>query len=525
MAVSERSKSSLVRLIGIVVGGLALSLAAPSPARGAELAKGFRLLIEHGFQVQGMATKDDVFHLATYRAANYTAINWLGESNVQLHGSPPDFPWSRWAGDEKHMPPIGAEKMCMSKLISVSLGDEPDLNSDKIRQKTIDWVNAERAKFPRTILYVNNWGMQINDAAYQDFVTRGKPDMISFDTYPWKSDYATKQPVAYEGDSGNPLDFYRALKFERAYAYGNNIPFQMYRQSFHATEDYASRIYRDPSPSEFRLNTFAGMAFGAKSIVDFTYNTGASSFFKKPGGDTNKLPLYEDLVNVNRQVRNLGKAMVRLKPIDDSPLSDGKPTGDHRITSILFISGQHMEKGKPAGNAIPTDFHVDAQAAHDAVHPDRGAYSDWEAGRNDPYLRGWKVTPVGASGTATKNDGLRGDVIVAWFKVMDESLDGPEFKDEIYMMVVNGLTALDGTAADCRQEIQLDFGNAKPPLPFATLERLNADTGRVDSIPLTPVGTKQRATLKIDGGCCELFKFPTGAPFVGVESPGKRPAR
>src|SRR3954470_588368 len=150
--------------------------------------------------------------------------------------------------------------------------------------------------------------------------------MISFDTYPWKCDYKTKQPMAYDGDAGNPVQLYRALKFTRAYAYGNNIPFQMYRQSFHATEDYSKTIYRDPSPSEFRLDTFAALAFGAKSIADFTYNTGATSYFKKPGGDTHKLPLYNDLVVVNKRVRNLGKALVRLKPIAESPTSDGKPT-------------------------------------------------------------------------------------------------------------------------------------------------------------------------------------------------------
>ena len=61
----------------------------------------------------------------------------------------------------------------------------------------------------------------------------------------------------------------------------------------------------------------------------------------------------------------------------------------------MFICGQHMENGKPAYNALPTDFHVDAQSPHDPAHGDRGGYSDWEIGRNDPYFSGWQVTPVG----------------------------------------------------------------------------------------------------------------------------------
>jgi hypothetical protein len=505
---------SIKRSCTFVLAFLTLTL----PAGAAELSKGFRLLVEHGFQIQGLVTKDDVFHIQTYATANYTTMDWLGESNPAVLGRPPGLPWGRWASDPEHMPPIGDEKLYMSRLISVSLGDEPDLNNPAVRQKNIDWYENFRPKFPRTILYTNNWGMQIEGSAYQDFISRAKPDMISFDTYPWHSDYGTKQPVAFKNPSdGNPRDFYNALKFVRAFAYGNNIPFQAYRQSFHAVEDYSKTIYRDPSPSEFRLNTFASLAFGAKSIADFTYNTGATSYFQKPGGDTHKLPLYNDLVAVNKRVRNLGKALVRLKPIAESPVSDGKPTGDSRITSIVFISGQHMEKGKATYNALPTDFHVDAQAPRDAAHGDRGGYSDWEVGRNDPYLSGWRVTPVGKNGKPTKNHGLPGDVIFSWFKVLDESFDGPDFKDEVYLMITNGLCALDGTPADCRQEIQLDFGTPKLACPHNTMERLNPDTGRVDAIQLAPVGGKQRLVLKIDGGSCELLKFPTGAPFVGLQ--------
>ena len=184
-----------------------------------------------------------------------------------------------------------------------------------------------------------------------------------------------------------------------------------------------------------------------------------------------------------------------------------------------------MENGKPAYNALPTDFHVDAQAPRDAAHGDRGGYSDWEVGRNDPYFSGWNVVPVGNSGKPTKNDGLRGDVIISWFRLLDESFDGPDFTGEVYLMITNGLCALDGTPADCRQEIQLDFGTSKSPYPYTTLERLNPDSGRVETMPLSPVRGKQRVVLKIDGGSCELLKFSTGAPFVGVQSASKSTAR
>src|SRR5215211_5527283 len=142
---------SLQRLCCFVLAIAALTV----PARAAELSKGFKLLVEHGFQIQGLVTRDDVFHLQTYLAANYTTMDWLGESNTAVHGRPPGLPWGRWASDPEHMPPIGDEKLYMSRLISVSLGDEPDLNNPVQRQKNIDWYEKFRLQFPRTILYTN----------------------------------------------------------------------------------------------------------------------------------------------------------------------------------------------------------------------------------------------------------------------------------------------------------------------------------------------------------------------------------
>src|SRR5215207_6106413 len=103
-----------------ILCAVALLLAtAAAPSRGAELSKGHRLLIEHGFQIQGMATKDDVFHLQTYQAANYTAINWLWDANVSHHGAAPGFAWARWVGDASQMPPRagGGEEPFMPRLV------------------------------------------------------------------------------------------------------------------------------------------------------------------------------------------------------------------------------------------------------------------------------------------------------------------------------------------------------------------------------------------------------------------------
>jgi hypothetical protein len=475
---------------------IVLSAALPLSAQAAELSKGHRLLIEHGLQIQGMVTKDDLFHLQTYKDANYTAINWLFEADVSRQGPAPGFPWARWVGDESQMPPRAGhnEEPYLSRLIALSLGDEKNLNDEKVREPYIKWFLSAAPKYPNTILYANNFGGQVNDAALSDFTQWAKPDMLAFDTYPWKSNYQTKKPEPPAG--GSPTNWYGDLRRYREHARAANVPLATYRQSFHAVQDYDQTVYRDPSPSEFRLNTFAALAFNVKFLIDFTYNTGATSFFTRPGGDSNPTPLYRELKQVNREARALGQALVYLKPVEDAKSPSRHTTG------VMFIRGKHRDgSGKEVFNAIPVGLLPD---------PADEAYTDWESDRNDPYLRGWSV-----ANAVTKNDKLPGDVILSWFTVLDESLDGDKASGEIYLMVTNGLSDGVGSTADCRQRITLNFADAPAT---ETMQKLDRQSGRVVDVPLALVSKRRQLVLDLDGGTAELFKFKTGAPFVGVQS-------
>jgi hypothetical protein len=362
------------------------------------MSKGHEILVRRGLQIQGMVTRDDVFHLNTYTNAGYTSIHWLWESNPSQMGTAPGYPWSRWAGDETKVPPLGGESLYMSQLITLQLGDEWNLNDPALRTRAVNWFNAIRNKFPTTIVYMNNFGGQVGDAELADFTARAKPDMLCFDTYPWKSDYTTRAPIG-----GTPINWYSDLRRYREHARGANVPLGCYVQTFHAAQDYDQTVYRDPSPSELRLSHFAALAFNAKVLIDFTYNTGASSLFTTPGGDSNPTALLAEKRDIAWRARVLGKALARLTPVSD-------PIAGY-TTSIMFIRGKNSAG---AVNPIPISFLADAEAPN--------SYSDWVVNRNDPYLRGWTVTNKG-----TKNNGQPGDVIITWFKPLDEALDGTNF--------------------------------------------------------------------------------------------------
>jgi len=452
-------------------------------ARGQSISKGNQLLINNGIQIQGLVNKDDPFHLDTYKAANYTSVIYEWDSNVSQLGAAPGFAWSRWVRNQGETPPLGAESQYLDSLVTLQLGDEPNLNDDATRTTIVNWYNAVRANFPNTILYTNNYGGQVSDGPLGDFVSRAKPDMITFDTYPY-------QPGAMPL-GGSPTNWYGDLRRYRVHAAAGNIPFGSYRETYHASDG------RDPSESEFKLNTFGALAFNAKTLIDFTYNKGSTSFFAGPG-DTNPNQRYTWLQNVNKEVRNLGPALTRLKPLN--PNTDGGSA----TTDVMFIKGKHTNSS--TFNSIPIGFAQDAESADATV---------WTPDVNDPYLRGWVVKNQQLDGTpGTKNNGLNGDVIIAWFRPLDESFDGPNFNNEIYMMVVNGLSDMNGSSAECHQQIKLNFLNS-----FSQITVLDPVTGQLVDQTLPIVSTRRQLTLELDGGDVALFKFKDGAPFVGVPEP------
>lgn len=419
-------------------------------------------------------------------------------------GPAPGYLWSRWAIDETQMPPQitpygGDETPYLPQLFALQLGDEWNLNDDATRTRLVDWFNSVRADWPNAILYHNNWGSQIADDKLADFYTRAQPDMLCFDTYPWQSVWDTNYTDNIgPAISGPPTGWYGDLRRYREHARGAGIPLGIYRQTFHSVQDYDQHVYRDPSKSELRLNTFGALAFNVKLFTDFIYNTGAASLFTKTfngSGDSviSTNGLYAEMTDVNLRARNLGKALVRLTPI----ITEAFPG---YTTSMMFIRGKD-----PGGNptAIPIGFLADAQ--------DPSLYTEWAYQRNDPYLtNNWVVTNKGS-----RNNGHPGDVIVSWFKPLDESFDGPDYTNEVYLMVVNGLTDPTGTAADCRQEIQLNFRDA-----FLAIDMLDPLTGSVQVLPLPLTNGLLRLTLTLDGGDGALFKLSDGAPFVGTQVVG-----
>src|SRR5262249_38704069 len=153
--------------------GAVLSCAPTISAQVSGLSRGQSWFLRNGLQLQALTTNFDPFDLTRMQGANYTAVNWLWDSDVSQQGS---SPWARWVRPpgtyegtsypDGQLPPINAaESGKMSTLIALSLGDEPDLNNATTRQSYIDWFGrlhnpAMHPELTDKLLYMNNYGGQ-----------------------------------------------------------------------------------------------------------------------------------------------------------------------------------------------------------------------------------------------------------------------------------------------------------------------------------------------------------------------------
>jgi hypothetical protein len=180
-------------------------------------------------------------------------------------------------------------------------------------------------------------------------------------------------------------------------------------------------------------------------------------------------------------------------------------------TSIEFLRGKYLSGGVTNYSTLPNSFLAPPSSPSNPAGTGV-AFTWWEANKNDPYLRGWTV----ANTPGVKNNGLIGDVIISWFRLLDENLDGTNYTNEIYMMLVNGLTAPDGTAADCLQHITLNLIDTPATSKLLMLDAL---TGQVVTNTPTLTSGRRLPAFDLNGGDAVLFKFNTGAPFVGFVPP------
>jgi len=325
-----------------------------------------------------------------------------------------------------------------------------------------------------------------NIATHQNYQSIAKPDMVNMFAYEYKDG---------EGiEGGSQPKWYEALaKYRLLGLYGNDgtgnrpIPSSCFYQCFrHEGARYMGL-------TELSASQFAPIVFGYKFSISFFYNDPNPGVFDLEeqifDGDGDDLPnkYFYQVAQNNAGIKKLAPALERLI----------SRSGD--MINYVWVKPGQYEKGGIFGGTKDNPVPSGCAEWHSSV---------------DPY-----ITSVNANNPSDWNHGLCGDTYIGYFNLLHESFDGPDYNNELYFMIMNGLTSVDATAAGVMQQITLnfDFGTSG----INSLQRLSRITGKPEIVNLTHISENQYTiTLEINGGEADLFKFNTGAPFVGsVDAP------
>jgi len=450
-------------------------------AQAVALDRGHRILIERGFQVQALVLDENSFNVQQFRDANFTTANfWTRDLAPTFLAPAPGLPWGRWTDDSGGLDFLTpAEQPYSRTFTSLQVGDEQNLVGQTLTDAAA-LMAQQKALYSDTLIYTNQYGSQMSFSSLQNYMQVAQPDMLSLDTYQFKG--------TLEG--GSPTDLYRDMEIYRDLGLlGNDgtgsapIPTSLYTQTFYGLG--LSNWDRPVSTSEANLNQFAALAFGNKMTHAFIYDTDPATFgpngfipmMFNSGGDGNpNTSFLNQMTTLNGQSRKLGPALTRL------------------ISTGTFMEmGQHKQSGITKNNSQPSGV------------------PGWSAAADPGFLD----TLVANNLNPGVNNDLAGDVIVSYFKPLDESFDGIAATGEKYFMVVNGLSDENQTPSGTRQQVQLEFDFGVSGI--TSLQRLNKGTGQVEVVPLVPLGgSRYQLDLVLNGGEGDLFKYNTGAPFVGA---------
>lgn len=490
--------------LGLIVAGSGDAIATPNDLQS--LDRGHRILIQRGLQLNALTIgftikgrENDSELWQNWEASNFTTLD-IGRgqlaSSETIAGQKP---WSTWQANAQDSAQSLPDRIFQSdqiqNLVSWQFKDEQDIGKESELQELETWIKHYRPLLPNTLLYTNQHGDErfggfgsTSDLNIQRYMRRIQPDLLMQDTYP----YGIWNDLGNQG--GRPAQLYYAMmRYRRLALAGNDgtgrkpIPYGLWLQTFKGSATGVGTWSRFPSESELSQQQFAALTLGFKLLNAFTYN-GTSDvggklnapFFKQPFGK-DPTPAFQHIAEINQHSLNLGPTLVRLLSTDVR-IVPRPPT----LADLI----------------APEIPHWDAKA--------------------DPYMTSLEVKNLG-----NLYGGRNGDVLVGYFKPLRESFDGPATNQQ-YFMLTNGLAGKRHSIEQTRQQltVEFDFGESE----ITGLQRLNRKTGKVESIQagwreevasgLTSqfdvLGDhKYRLTLILDGGTGDLFKFGTGAPFVG----------
>ena len=447
--------------------------------------KGHAWLRKHGTVLLAGATHDvskSPFNMATYLAVGYNAL-WDAVPSARLFDLAEQHrvPWfcngvkgrldSPFAGglklfDEPHFRKAssldGSERVFRPHLSGVPGPLGVGIGGPRYRGlRFLNLIGMDTDGDPVAVAK-RLWGDEGNPgytyAQYvEDVLNIWQPDIVMHDHYPYNE---KRNPQRYLFSQ----TFYRDTDIIRAAALKRGRPYWRYLQAYGKVNDKAM-----PSKSQIRLELFTGLAYGFTGFVHYWYDLPhdrdrglVCAFFT---ADREPRGFYRHAAEAVPEIARLGRSAIHLLSTD--------------VRYVPCDSTKELPKG--------------VTSWRDTEHP---------LARTDPYQKRIEVSGRGPDS----------DFLVGYF------MDG---QGERYFMPVNVRHEPD-SRKHCTESVTIDFDFDDTPIK--QLRRINRRTGKEEIVDKSsPIFSSlgegcYRLVLSLPGGTGDLFKYDTGAPFVGIES-------
>jgi len=388
------------------------------------------------------------------------------------------LPWHFNLRKGKTLADEGYDEATIKALIESNPGsegvlvwDEPKRTDMKTAGEIVAWF---KKNYPHLLVYSNaypcgrqkgsvakHWGGKwLGPGRYEqppkpytyddymnDFVTLIKPDVVMVDVYPFP------KPPEGEARVYQHKAYFRTLGGVRRAALKAHLPYWVFVQAY-AREGGGGRRY--PSESDMRMQVFCALAHGFTGIAYFTWGPGFRLGLLQDEQNPKPTYLYYDVVRLNEEVLNVGKALRYLTSTD-----------------VKYVSGRHVQGDYVVPNPVPW-----------------GIENYPGSSRVSKRIRRIKVEGYGRNKNA----------LVGFFKFRD----GPE---DQYFMLVNLDHGEGLRAADTKTNLTVWFDPS-----VKMVARLSRETGEVDLLPVI------RGQLKVSlpGGTGDLFKIAEDRVFPGL---------
>ena len=191
---------------------------------------------------------------------------------------------------------------------------------------------------------------------------------------------------------------------------------------------------------------------------------------------------------------------------------DGTTQNDDILDTAINVTARYVQVYTDISPTSVSWREVRLFSAAEATDPMPSSLPRWNATTPARPAASLLTSVTDITNLGTLNNGLPGDVIVGFFKPLDALFDGPNYSDQVYFMVVNGLNDPNGTAAQTRQRIRLNFNGV------TSLQRLSRTTGQVEVIPWSLVTFwTWSSTAGLATSLNSIPAPPSSGPVVGSD--------